>query len=64
MTTKLLLFTARKASVSAVVAFLATLGTSLADGDLTTPELLVSLSAGLAAGVGVYYTTNEPADGE
>lgn len=52
--------TAHKAVTAAVLALAGALGAALLDGNLTVPELLAALGAGLVAGGGTYQVENKP----
>ncbi len=51
-----------KAAVAAGATALGALGASMADGDLTGPEAIVSLGAGLVAFAAVFKTPNAPVE--
>ncbi len=53
--------TMRKAVVAFILPMLATAGASMADGNLTGPEIIASIGAGLAIGASVYAVPNEAA---
>ena len=50
--------TARKALTGALATFAATLGAGMLDGNLTGPEVIVSVGTALAAGAVVYQVPN------
>lgn len=53
--------TFRKALTAGAVALAGGLALALGDGNLTLPELLIALGAGLAGGAATYRVPNEPA---
>lgn len=53
--------TARKALVGGLATIAGAVGTAMADGDLTVPELIVSIGAGLVVGSAVWRVPNAPA---
>lgn len=48
----------RKAILAYVLPFIGALGASMSDGDVTGPEVIVSLGVGLVTGTAVYRVPN------
>lgn len=50
--------TIRKALLAYVLPFVGALGASMSDGDVTGPEVIVSIGVGLVTGTAVYSVPN------
>lgn len=50
--------TARKAFTAGILGFVGGVGASMADGNITGPELIVAAGTGLVAGVATYQIPN------
>jgi len=55
--------TIRKALTAAGFTAAGSIGGYMADGDLTRPEVMMSLGAGLLAGAATYLVPNAPTEG-